>query len=254
MLECVPFDAEGKKVVTRMDGVHPEMCMDITVYRLPAGRSLQLVEAGKEIAVLLLAGDVTFRWPSGTARASRSDVFSQPPACLHVCRHVPVGLTAIVDSEFLVQATDNERLFESRFYRPEDCRIETMGDTQWEGTAKRDVLTIFDYRNAPHSNMVIGEVITRAGRWSSYVPHSHPQPEVYYYRFARPQGFGACFIGDDVYKSVDGSAACIPGGKTHPQTAAPGYPMYYCWMIRHLPDNPWTTRDNDPAHAWLLEE
>ncbi len=253
MLERQAFDGEGRKIVTRMDGIHPEMLMDITVHRLPAGRTLRLVEPDKETAVLLLAGEVVFRWPSGTACAARGDVFSQPPACLHVSRGKPVEVTAAADSEILVQSTDNERIFESRFFRPGDCRIETMGDTQWEGTAKRDVLTIFDYRNAPFSNMVIGEVITRAGRWSSYVPHSHPQPEVYYYRFEKPQGFGACFIGDDVYRTTDGSAAFIPGGKTHPQTAAPGYPMYYCWMIRHLPGNPWTTRDNDPEHVWLLE-
>jgi 5-deoxy-glucuronate isomerase len=128
-----------------------------------------------------------------------------------------------------------------------------MGETQWEGTAKREVLTIFDYQNAPYSNMVIGEVITKAGRWSSYIPHSHPQPEVYYYKFDKPQGFGASFIGDQVFKAADGSAACIPGGLTHPQTSAPGYNMYYCWMIRHLPKLPWTTRDNDPVHEWLLK-
>ena len=66
------------------------------------------------------------------------------------------------------------------------------------------------------------------------VPDRYPLPEVYYYKFDHPQGFGGAFIGDNVFKVADGSAACIPGGLTHPQTAAPGYNMYYCWMIRHL--------------------
>ncbi|MEL7655282.1 MAG: 5-deoxyglucuronate isomerase, partial [Bacillota bacterium] len=26
------------------------------------------------------------------------------------------------------------------------------------------------------------------------------------------------------------------------------------WMIRHLKDNPWTSRDNDPRYNWLLEK
>ena len=56
------------------------------------------------------------------------------------------------------------------------------------------------------------------------------------------EGFGACFIGDDVYKIMDGSAAAIPPGKTYPQVTAPAFPMYYCWMIHHLEDNPWTDR------------
>ena len=254
MLNFPTFDSEGEKIVTRMDGIHREMLMDITVRRLAKGHSIRVGAPDLEIAVLLLSGHVTFKWGTRVETVERSDVFSQPPCCLHVSREVDAEVIALADSEIIVQATGNQRSFEPRFYGPEDCRVERMGETQWEGTAKRDVVTIFDYRNAPWSNMVMGEVITLAGRWSSYIPHSHPQPEVYYYKFARPQGFGACFIGENVYKVSDGSAASIPGGETHPQAAAPGYDMYYCWMIRHLPGNPWTTRDNDPAHEWLLEK
>jgi len=101
--------------------------------------------------------------------------------------------------------------------------------------------------------MVIGEVITYPGKWSSYPPHHHPQPEVYYYRFNKPQGFGCSIIGDEVYKITDSSMSIIPGGLVHPQTSAPGYAMYYCWMIRHLENNPWTDRIDDKAHEWLLE-
>jgi 5-deoxy-glucuronate isomerase len=187
-------------------------------------------------------------------KGERNDVFTKGPFCLHVCKEIDVIITAVIDSEIIVQSTTNEKVFDAKLYSPADCTIQLMGDLQWEGTAKREVLTIFDYHNAPYSNMVLGEVITKAGRWSSYIPHSHPQPEVYYYKFDRKQGFGASFIGDDVYKITDGSASSIPGGLTHPQTSAPGYNMYYCWMIRHLEDNPWTTRENDPKHIWLLEE
>lgn len=254
MLNYLDFDSVGKKTVARIDGTNREMLMDITVYKLNKGSVLEYIEKDKETAVLLLEGAVSYAWLSGEEKAQRKDVFTQPPYCLHVCRGIKVKVAALEECEILVQATENDKDFECRFYKPEDCKIELMGETQWEGTAKREVLTIFDYGNAPYSNMVIGEVITKAGRWSSYVPHSHEQPEVYYYKFDKPQGFGAAFIGDSAYKVTDGSAAAIPGGLTHPQAAAPGYNMYYCWMIRHLPDNPWTTRDIDPVHEWLLEE
>ena len=102
--------------------------------------------------------------------------------------------------------------------------------------------------------MVIGEVINFPGKWSSYIPHHHPQPEIYYYRFNKEQGFGCSIIGDDVYKIKHNSYSIIPGGLVHPQVAAPGYAMYYCWMIRHLEGNPWTDRIDEEQHKWLLEK
>lgn len=120
-------------------------------------------------------------------------------------------------------------------------------------TANRRVNTIFDHDIAPYSNMVLGEILNDRGNWSGYLPHRHPQPETYYFKFDRPEGFGASFVGDQVFKSVDGSFSAIPGGKLHPQSAAPGYLMYTCWMIRHLRGNPWlqTDRCEDEAYIWM---
>ena len=119
--------------------------------------------------------------------------------------------------------------------------------------AKRRVSTIFDHDIAPYSNMVLGEVLNDRGNWSGYLPHRHPQPETYFFKFDHPEGFGASFVGDEVFKSVDNSFSAIPGGKLHPQSVAPGYQMYTCWMIRHLEGNPWlqTDRCEDEAYVWL---
>lgn len=258
MFDYLEFDENGEKIVARIGGVNADMLMDITVRRLTPGGRVEIFEQEKETAVLLTQGSVIYEWDAdGThhrEEASRKSVFSEAPFCLHLCRGVRAAVTARTECELIIQSTENERSFSCRFYTPEENKVELMGAEQWEGTAKREVLTVFDYQNAPWSNMVIGEVITKAGRWSSYIPHSHPQPEVYYYKFEKRQGFGGAFIGDHVFKVKDGSAAAIPGGLTHPQTAAPGYDMYYCWMIRHLKDNPWTARENDPDHIWLLNE
>lgn len=252
MFKYLQFDKSGRKRVTNLRSLNPGMLMDITVYRLDKGERMPLYFKNMEMAVLLTQGAITYKWEGRTEQAQRESVFTAAPYCLHVCLNTEVEIKAEAPSEIIIQAAENNLAFASHFYTPADNKIEVMGETQWEGTAKREVLTVFDYNNAPYSNMVMGEVITKAGRWSSYVPHSHPQPEVYYYKFEKPQGFGACFIGDDAYKVKDGSAAMIRGGYTHPQAAAPGYDMYYCWMIRHLPDNPWKTRDIDPQHKWLL--
>ena len=101
--------------------------------------------------------------------------------------------------------------------------------------------------------MVLGEVLNDRGNWSGYLPHRHPQPETYLFKFDRPEGFGASFVGDQVFKSVDNSFSAIPGGELHPQAVAPGFQMYTCWMIRHIDGNPWlqTDRCEDDRYVWM---
>lgn len=245
------FDENGVKVLSRAGDTVNDMMMNISVCRMKAGEERSFFCENEEMAVLLVLGDLTFRWDDQEQSGHRDSFIEQGPYCLHVPRGVQVTVRANADSEVLVQTTVNDRVFAPVFYCPEDCRDDIFGDGVFDGKMKRTVRTVFDYSNAPYSNMVNGEVINHQGGWSSYTPHHHPQPEVYYYRYERPEGFGACFLGDDVYKIKDGSCACIPGGVTHPQVTAPAFPMYYCWMIRHLDGNPWTDRIVDPRYTWI---
>lgn len=249
-----PRFVKGEKVLTQMNGKNKDMLMDIAVFRLNEGESRTFYSPDKETAILLTQGDITFAYEGKTAQGTRSGVFTELPTCLHTAAAVSVTVTANADSEIIVQSTTNERNFPTKLYRGEDCMSGVSCDGKWENTAVRDVLTVFDYSNAPYSNMVIGEVYARQGRWWSYIPHCHPQPEVYYYKFDRKEGFGACFIGDVAYTVKDGSYGCFPGGYNHPQVTAPGYPMYCCWMIRHLDGNPWTERVDDERYTWLLDK
>ena len=247
------YDSGGRKILTRRGGVCADMLMDIELRRLPQGAKFDAARAGVETIVLLLTGKVELDWDGGKTVAERRDIFSQLPWVLHAAAGKGIGVTALEDSEILIQATDNPRDFPTRLYRPEDSRVTVSCDGKWENTAVRDVITTIDYENAPYSNLVLGEVVQRQGRWAGYIPHHHPQPEVYYFRVDKPQGFGASFIGDEVYKITDGSFAAIPGGLMHPQVAAPGYRVYFCWMIRHLDGNPWTDRIDLEEHKWLLD-
>ena len=102
--------------------------------------------------------------------------------------------------------------------------------------------------------MVLGEVVNYAGKWSSYPPHSHPQPEVYYFNFEKEQGFGAGWIDGEVVEIHDNGLAVITEG-VHPMSMAPGYACCYVWGIRHLEGNPWKkTRIEEEKHKWMLEE
>lgn len=243
----------GYNTMTEIHGKHSNMLMNIGVYKMKKDEVETCTDSKEESAFLLLDGEVIIEWQGNKQNMKRTSLFDEDPWCLHVPKNVEVKITAVSESEILLQKTDNDKEFESKLYSPEDCRSDIFGQGVWNDTARRVVRTVFDYSNAPYSNMVMGEVITFPGKWSSYIPHEHPQPEVYYYRFNKPQGFGCSIIGDDVFKIKDNSIAAIPGGLVHPQTSAPGYAMYYCWMIRHLKDNPWTDRINAEEHKWLLE-
>ena len=246
-----PEFENGVKVLSTAGDAVNDMMMNITVYRMKSGEKRTFCYETEEMAILLVQGEVTFHWDAKEAAGKRGSFVEEGPYCLHVSAGVQATIKAQADSEVLMQRTENSRAFPSVFYRPEDCRNDIFGLGVLDGKLERTVRTIFDYKNAPYSNMVNGEVINHQGGWSSYTPHHHPQPEVYYYRYERPEGFGACFIGDAAYKIMDGAVAAIPGGKTHPQVTAPAFPMYYCWMIRHLPDNPWTDRVVDPRYTWI---
>ena len=244
----------GYTSITKENDFSENMLMDIDIYRGKKDEKLEVLEPEKEVAVLLLEGEVEFQWEEHKLLAKRENVFDFEPYALHVCSHTKIVLEFHEDSEVLIQKASNNRAFSSKMYTPDQCVENIFGETGMQGTAKRLVRDIFNYDNAPYSNMVLGEVITLPGKWSSYPPHSHEQPEVYFYKFTKKQGFGAGYVGEQVYLIKHNSALLIKGGVTHPQTAAPGYGMYYCWMIRHLEQNPRTSREYDKEHLWLLEE
>lgn len=254
MYENPDFDERGEKLLCETGGKNAEMLMTVRVKQLRAGESVHICDAANETAVLLLAGEVEFSFDRKLKRAVRRNPFEDRPSCLHFSKGLNVQVGALRDSRILIQQTENERDFGFVWYAPEDVLLQEFGKGQWNGTAHRQVLTLFDYENAPYSNMVLGESVTKPGCWSSYPPHWHPQPEVYYYEFDRPQGFGVGFDGDDCFKVEHTGALCIRPMHTHQQASAPGYQMCYVWMVRHLPGDPWRrTRINDPKHEWLFD-
>lgn len=233
MFETLPFDKNGDKVLCEQHGKNAQMMMDIVIKRMKAGESFAINDPRNETAILLIQGEVRICFEGQTHECRRDDPFGQLPFAAHVCKGVNISVQALCDSEVCVQQTENENTFPGKFYTPQDCDNAHSCHGKWEDCARRDVVTVFDYHNAPYSNMVLGEVIPAKGRWSSYVPHGHEQPEVYYYKFDKPQGFGACFVGENAYKIHDGSYVAVDANLTHPQVGAPGLPH-----VLHLDDSP----------------
>ena len=245
------FDEKGEEILTTYDNEYSQMMMDIRVYRLKENEERIFCRQGEETAILLLSGKISYVHDGKAEEAGRQDVFTDGPFALHVCTGTEVKVTAHSDAEILVQCARNQQKFASRFYRPEDAPWGYSCAGKYGDVAKRRVNTIFDHETAPYSNMVLGEVLNDRGNWSGFIPHRHPQPEVYFYRFDSPQGFGAGYANGEIFKTTHNGMAPITSG-FHSQTAAPGYAMCYSWGIRHLDGDPWMkTRIDDKEHEWL---
>jgi len=147
----------------------------------------------------------------------------------------------------------NDNDFEPQLFLPHDVEPEYRGLGLAQGACLRNVRQIFDRRIRAESKLVLGEVINYPGRWSSYPPHHHEQPEIYHYRFNQPQGYGHGEVGDDVFKVRAFDTLLIPGMNDHAQVAAPGYAMYYLWIVRHLEGKPYEGFEFAPEHEWVLD-
>lgn len=256
-----PFIRGYTPLVPR-SGVTADMLMDFGVLKLLAGDEWVGESKTCEQCWLIARGSARITWEvpgaaSQSAELSRPDLFDYSPYCLSVPKESTVSIRAGAEgAEFYYTATENEKRFGARLFTPEECRSEFRGEGTMRETSTRVVRTCFDDTNRSESNLVIGEVIGVPGKWSSYPPHHHPQPEIYHYRFLPEQGFGLTAIGDTPYLIRDRDTILIREGEVHPQVTAPGYAMWYLWVIRHLDGAHYGPATNTPVfvdeHKWVM--
>jgi len=245
--KTVPY---GYTSLAEMGKLHADMYMDFGLLKLKQGEVFS-EEKPFECLYLLVSGSVEFNWNGQIVQAQRNNCFDNSPWVLHVPAHTAISITSIIEgSELTVHRTENEREFDAKLYGPEDLPDEIRGEGTMYETGTRTVRTVLDKNLAPWSNFVFGEVITSPGKWSSYPPHIHPQPEIYYYKMFPEQGYGFCEYGDDVYKVKHNDTVFIEPNYTHPQTAAPGYALWYMWVIRQDNKDPYES----PKYPHFIEE
>lgn len=227
--------------------------LGVAVMRLAPG-ARAVTTASRETAWLLMRGELDVEVGARRARWTRSSLFDEGPWCAHVAAGAEVVLTARGEVELTRYETASTARFEPSLHAPRDVRTEQRGAGQVRGGCHRVVRTIFDRESAdPAAELVLGEVLTLPGRWSSYPPHHHAQPEIYHYRFTEPQGYGHAEIGERVVKVRANDTVKIPPHHDHAQCAAPGYGMYYAWVIRHLPGAPYLAPTFTEEHRWVGE-
>jgi 5-deoxy-glucuronate isomerase len=231
--------------------------MDFGVILLFPGDAYESDSETDERVFLLSRGSAEISWQGEKKEISRPDLFDFSPWCLSAPARCPVSIRAGKEgAEFYYAAADNPKRFAAKLFSPEMCRSEFRGEGTMRETSTRIVRTVFDDTGRPESNLVIGEVIGVPGKWSSYPPHHHPQPEIYHYRFLPSQGFGLTAIGDKPYIIKDKDTILIRDGEDHPQVTAPGYAMWYLWVIRHIEGAHYGPATNTPVfteeHRWVM--
>lgn len=234
-------------------GAHLPSGIEFGLLKPDAGEVIQ-ESSPLETAWVLLHGAAEIECGGQRTRVQRGSLFDEPPTALHVPRETPVVIQNLAaGNEWAVIRTANSRAFAPKLFLPADLKPEYRGAGLAQNACLRNVRLIFDYSNRPEANLVVGEVVNYPGRWSSYPPHHHDQTELYHYRFTDRRGYGHAELGDDVVKVRDGDTTIIPPGLDHAQVSAPGYGMYYLWMIRHLPRNPYTGFTFTEDHKWTLD-
>jgi 5-deoxy-glucuronate isomerase len=153
--------------------------------------------------------------------------------------------------------------YPARLVRPQDVEIEIRGG----GNATRQINKMIP-PGFPCSRLVVVEVFTPPGNWSSYPPHKHDQhivdaqgnlveadlEEIYFYKIDRPEGYAYQRIYsadgslDDLMLVRDSHLVLSPEGY-HPVVAAHGYTCYYLNMLAGSAQS--LAASDDPAYAWV---
>ncbi|MGM0216631.1 5-deoxy-glucuronate isomerase [Enterococcus sp. AZ109] len=209
----------------------------------------------KEVVFVLLFGKIIFEWNDEKVEVERESCFHNNPIVLNVPRNTAVKITVLSDTaEVGIASTDNENNFEAMLFGNEDllCANEERGAGTLNECSTRLVRTFFDRSNRPMTNFFLGEVVSFPGKWSSYPPHTHIEPEIYFYKFLPENGYGFAENGDDVYKVTHNDLTTMPRNVRHSQATAPGYAEYYLWIIRLRDDQAMVTTVV-PEHEWTAD-
>ena len=141
---------------------------------------------------------------------------------------------------------------------PDEVRVEIRGG----GNATRQIHHMLTPEFPAHRLLVV-EVFTPAGNWSSYPPHKHDVhnppgevdlEEIYYYRLDRPEGYAIQKVYtadrriDETLSVRDGELVLIPEGY-HPVVAAHGYNVYYLNALAGSARS--MAASDDPDYAWV---
>jgi 5-deoxy-glucuronate isomerase len=212
---------------------------------------------GEEVAIVLLEGSCAVEVDGQRFELGpRAGVFESLPWTMYLPRDTAYRLEG--EAEIAVQSAPVERRREPVLQRPGEVDVEIRG----AGNATRQINNMIQ-PGFPAERLLVVEVLTPGGSWSSYPPHKHDEErppdevvleEVYYYRAVAPEAFGvqrlysAEYDVDLTLTVRDGDLLLVPYGY-HAFTAAPGYDFYYLNALAG--DHHSMAASDDPELAWI---
>lgn len=233
--------------------------MSFFVRRVLPRQKLELSTKSEEMALVLLGGQGIANWGRGEVQiGSRKDVFGSFPYALYL----PSGNHVVFEAETMCEIAEcrvpSEARLEPRLISPADVSSTLRGGEN----ASRQVVDVIS-PEFPADKLIVIEVYTPGGNWSSYPPHKHDVDnppievdldEIYYYRMKDAQGYALQNLytpqesHDSVMKVHNGDAVLVRSGY-HPVVAGPGYDTYYLNFLAGSSRSMAVTED--PNHVWL---
>jgi 5-deoxy-glucuronate isomerase len=234
------------------------------LYRLKAGERAAEATGDREVILVLVEGraQVTAAGQDWGVMGDRMDVFERTaPHCLYVPGGQDWAAVATTDCTLAVCSAPAKGDYPAARLGPEGISMVTRG----KGTNTRYIHPIAMEDRDVAGSLLVTEVYTPAGHWSSYPPHRHDEDdfprmtyleETYYHRLNPAQGYGhqRVFTEDgslDVTMSVaNHDLVLVPKGH-HPCGAPYGYDMYYLNVMAG-PLRKWRFQ-NHPDHDWIAK-
>lgn len=230
--------------------------------RLSPGESYDHETGRRELAVVLLGGTCSVRSSAGNFQSirGRANVFSGLPHAVYLPIETSFTVTAETSCDLALCYAKAEEGRPAALVSPSDVRVEIRGG----GNATRQINHIIQ-PDFPAHRILICEVYTPSGNWSSYPPHKHDVhnppgevnlEEIYYYRIDRPEGYAIQKVYtqdgriDETLTVRDGDLVLVPEGY-HPVVAAPGYNVYYLNALAGSARS--MAASDDPQFAWVRE-
>jgi len=227
---------------------------------LAAGEEMRGDTQDRELALVVLGGRCSVESPAGswTRLGERAHVFDGLPYTLYLPIHTPFHLAADTVCDLAFCYCRAEESFPARLVTPDDVRIEIRGG----GNATRQIHHMLTPEFPAHRLLIV-EVYTPAGNWSSYPPHKHDVhnppgevdlEEIYYYRIDRPEGYAIqrVYTADrrtDATLTVRDRELVLIREGYHPVVAAHGYNVYYLNALAGSARS--MAASDDPDYAWV---
>jgi len=213
-----------------------------------------------ELGMVVLGGRCAVESTAGSwsAFGSRAHVFDGMPTALYLPIETEFTITAETDCEIALCFSRAEEKYPARLITPDEVEIEVRGG----GNATRQINHILK-PDFPAQRLLLVEVYTPSGNWSSYPPHKHDVhnppdevdlEEIYYYKVDQPEGYAIQRVYtsdgriDETLTVRDGELVLIPEGY-HPVVAAHGYNVYYLNALAGSAHS--MAASDDPAYAWV---